>query len=112
MFYKLNSLTGRLRVDEPFTAYQPQALTELKQDIPRPVMASSASTGTFSIVNRASNILQNQKFFQGGALPVYLLGGSRDKMVYNVAMGLSVIGIGITLGTIYGMATGKLKKSS
>ena len=43
---------------------------------------------------------------------MYLLGGSRDKMVYNVAMGLSVIGIGITLGTIYGMATGKLKKSS
>jgi hypothetical protein len=33
-------------------------------------------------------------------------------MIYNVAMGLSVVGVGITLGTIYAMASGKLKKAA
>ncbi|XP_028398805.1 cytochrome c oxidase subunit 7A1, mitochondrial-like [Dendronephthya gigantea] len=114
MFYKHNSFSGRLGSAEPFTAYQPQVLTELRPEIPRPVMASSGSTGSFSIANRTNNILKYQKLFQAGdhSIPVHLRGGSRDKMIYNIAMGISVIGIGITLGTIYAMASGKLKKAS
>ena len=42
---------------------------------------------------------------------MYLRGGSRDKLMYNVAMVLSVCGIGITFGTIYVMASGNLKKA-
>ncbi|CAB4042597.1 Hypothetical predicted protein [Paramuricea clavata] len=64
MFYKHNSFSGRLSSAEPFTAYQPQVLTELRPEIPRPVMASSGSTGSFSIANRTSNILKYQKLFQ------------------------------------------------
>ncbi|CAB4042012.1 cytochrome c oxidase subunit 7A2, mitochondrial [Paramuricea clavata] len=77
-------------------------------------MASSGSTGSFSIANRTSNILKYQKLFQGGdhAAPVYLRGGSRDKMIYNIAMGFSVVGVGVTLATIYAMASGKLKKAA
>ncbi|CAB4042596.1 Cytochrome c oxidase subunit 7A-related, mitochondrial [Paramuricea clavata] len=114
MFYKHNSFSGRLSSAEPFTAYQPQVLTELRPEIPRPVMASSGSTGSFSIANRTSNILKYQKLFQGGdhAAPVYLRGGSRDKMIYNIAMGFSVVGVGVTLATIYAMASGKLKKAA
>ena len=42
---------------------------------------------------------------------MFLRGGSRDKMVYNAVMALSICGIGVTLGTIYAMASGNLKKA-
>jgi hypothetical protein len=33
-------------------------------------------------------------------------------MIYNIAMGFSVVGVGVTLATIYAMASGKLKKAA
>ncbi|KXJ16793.1 hypothetical protein AC249_AIPGENE5544 [Exaiptasia diaphana] len=59
---------------------------------------------------RPSRVGRFQKLFQKGSLPVYLKGNS-DALVYRGAMGLTVIGLGVTFYGVYLMATNQMKKA-
>nr|CAD7455470.1 unnamed protein product [Timema tahoe] len=50
---------------------------------------------------------KQEKFQQDDGVPVYLKGGILDKFLYQATMGLSVIGLGLVLHTIYEMAVPK-----
>ena len=46
----------------------------------------------------------------GSGLPVYVGGGPREVLLYRGVMMASVVGIGVTLFSIYRMATGQMTK--
>jgi len=56
--------------------------------------------------NRVKNF---QKTYQKGNALVFLKGPS-DLMLYRTAMGLSIVGLCISFGGLYLMATGRIRK--
>lgn len=108
MFYKQSSFAGRVVSAEATTAYQPQGLGKYSEPKAGPVfeIPMSSSSGTLG----GSNVRQWQETFKQSKAPVYLLRGTRDKIIFRGLMGVLPVGMGVAAYYYYMMATGKLKR--
>ena len=75
--------------------------------IPAYKATSGSNIGVMNVANRVKGL--QQEFKARPDLPVFLK-GPRDLPVYRTVMALSVAGIGLTLFSLYRMATGQLTK--
>ncbi|EDO35591.1 predicted protein [Nematostella vectensis] len=111
MFYKYSSFGGRLTPSEANSAFQAQSLRSLKVTSVDTAAEMASSSGA-SIAQEVNKLSRFQRLFQTGEAPIHLRGGAKDIMTYRGAMVLSVVGIGVSLFTIFQMATGQMKKKS
>ncbi|PFX17591.1 cytochrome c oxidase subunit 7A-related protein, mitochondrial-like [Stylophora pistillata] len=108
MFYKQSPFAGRVVSAEATTAYQPQGLGKYSEPKPGPVFENPMSSS--SGISGENSVRHWQDTFKQSKAPVYLLRGTRDKVIYRGLMGVLPVGMGVAAYYYYMMSTGKLKR--
>ncbi|RDD47388.1 hypothetical protein TrispH2_000383 [Trichoplax sp. H2] len=98
MFYKYNSFSHRLQPTEPLQAYKPEGLSNVLRKAPE-IQFSGAGKGYNFITSMANN---NQM--------VYLMRGTRDKVIYRGSLAFAFLAFGLGLTNIGLVAINKKKR--
>ncbi|XP_015184745.1 PREDICTED: uncharacterized protein LOC107070764 [Polistes dominula] len=98
-YYEFNPFTGRLKESTRFQPYyplKPSALSKVEQTLiwdtmkTKPAEVKSAASVSSSSSSVDPKLLEKYKFFQRDIhKPVYLMGGTKDKILFGITIALT-----------------------